>query len=206
MIALILLAAATPGTAVEAERAFGADAQKIGQTTAFLKWSSDKAVMFTPHPANAHAMLNGRKNPPVAIFWWPGRSYVSCDGKLAINTGPWVRDWGKAVGYFTTVWQRQPDGGWKWIYDGGDALDTPRAEGGDIQPRLAACRGKPHNAVMLGTVGAVGSHTGGGRSADGTLVWSWTTGPKGDRRFLAQQWNGKRFETVVEDKVAAPPQ
>ena len=45
MIAVMLLAAQVaaaapaPQTAIEAERAFAADAQKLGQWTAFRKWS-----------------------------------------------------------------------------------------------------------------------------------------------------------------------
>ena len=113
MIAALLLAAAQPMTAIDAERAFADDARTLGQWTAFRKWSTDDALMFVPQPVNAHEFLKDRKDPPVPVFWWPGRSYLSCDGSFAVNTGPWVRDGGKAVGYFTTVWKRQPDGGWK---------------------------------------------------------------------------------------------
>ena len=207
MIAALLLAAAAPAgmTAIEAERAFAADAQKLGQWTAFQKWSTADALMFLPQPTKAHSFFKDRKDPPEAVIWWPGRSYVSCDGSYAINTGPWVREWGKSVGYFTTVWQRQRDRSWKWIYDAGDELTQPRAEGGDIKARTASCRGRPTNPVVMGTIGALGYRNGGSRSRDGTLVWSWTVGPKGDRRFLAQMWNGEKFETVVEDRVAAAP-
>lgn len=141
MIVLLLAAASAPTTAVDAgpaqsavdaERAFAADAHKLGQWTAFRKWAADDALIFVPQPVNAQKWLKDRKDPPVAVFWWPGRSYVSCDGSHAVNTGPWVREWGKSVGYFTTVWQRQSDGGWKWTYDAGDALGSQRPEGGDI--------------------------------------------------------------------------
>jgi hypothetical protein len=203
MIAALLLAAATPMSAIDAERAFAADAQKLGQWTAFRKWAAEDAVMFAPQPSNAHEFLGERKDPPVSVFWWPGRSYVSCDGATAINTGPWVREWGKSVGYFTTVWKRQADGGWKWVYDAGDALKVPRAEGGDIASKRASCEGRPVEAIALG---AEGYHSGGGSSADGTLAWSWAVGPAGDRRFIAQLWNGRAFDTVIDDKVAAPPQ
>ena len=112
MIEALLLAAAEPSmTAIEAERAFVADSQKLGQWTAFRKWAADDAVMFLPQAGSAHAWLKDKADPPVAVFWWPGKSFVSCDGGTAINTGPWVRQWGKSVGYFTTVWKRQPDGG-----------------------------------------------------------------------------------------------
>ena len=202
MIAL-LLAAAAAQTPVDAERAFAADAQNLGQWTAFRDWSTADAVMFTPQPTNAHAFLKDRKDPPVAVFWWPGRSYLSCDGTHAVNTGPWVREWGKSVGYFTTVWQRQPDGGWKWTYDAGDALATPRAEGGDIQPRRASCESKPVEPIMLG---AEGWHSGRGGSADETLAWTWSVGPAGERRLIVQLWNGRDSVTVLDDQVAAPPQ
>ena len=204
MIAALLLAAAQPTTAIEAERAFLVDAQTLGQWTAFRKWSSDEALMFTPEPVNAHEFLKDRKDPPVSIYWWPGRSYVSCDGTYAVNTGPWVRDAGKAVGYFTTVWQRQPDGSWKWIYDGGNGLKTPRAEGGDIRPQQASCEGQPRiDTAITGTTEA-GFSPGGGESADSTLWWSWIVDPAGERTFVAKLWNGRSYDTVINDQIPAP--
>jgi hypothetical protein len=203
MIAAFLLAAAATPSALDAERAFAADAQKLGQWTAFRKYATDDALMFIPQPTNAQTFLKDRKDPPVAVFWWPGRSYVSCDGSTAVNTGPWVREWGKSVGYFTTVWKRQADGGWKWIYDGGDSLPVPRPEGGDIKPDMSSCSGRPHGAKVLGTVKMAGYSSGGGTSPDGTLAWSWTVGPKGARQFLAQQWDGRQFVTVLDQSIAA---
>ena len=204
MIAALLLAAVSPTTAIDAERAFVGDALKLGQWTAFRKYAAEDGLMFVPQPINAQQFLKDRKDPPESVYWWPGRSYVSCNGQFAINTGPWVRERGKAVGYFTTVW-RQRGGTWRWTYDAGDSLPAMRSEGGDIKARTAACSGKPAGAIRLGTIGAAGYKSGGGQSPDGTLVWSWTVGPKGERTFLAQLWNGAKFETIVEDKVAAAP-
>ena len=83
MILALLLAAAAPVpmTAIDAERAFAADSQKFGQWTAFRKWSTPDALMFVPQPTKARDFLKGSKNPPASVFWWPGRSYVSCDGR-----------------------------------------------------------------------------------------------------------------------------
>ena len=211
MIAVLLLATAKPAaatpppqTAIDAERAFAADAQARGQWTAFKAWSTPDATMFTPQPVRARDFLKGRKEPPVAVFWWPGRSFVSCDGKTAINTGPWVREWGKSVGYFTTVWRRQPDGGWKWVYDAGDALTVPRAGGGDIAPVTASCAGKAPPFVAQHArspaVKADDQH-----SADHTLRWSWRVTADGARRFRAYIWNGRTMDKVIDDQVAAPP-
>jgi ketosteroid isomerase-like protein len=204
MIVALLLAAAEPMTAIDAERAFAADAQKLGQWTAFRKYATDDALMFVPQPTNAQQFLKDRKDPPTSVFWWPGRSYVSCDGTVAVNTGPWVRGWGKAVGYFTTVWVKQADGGWKWVYDAGDELKTARAEGGGIKPILASCEGKPPSPAPRGMVSAVATSQF-RQSDDGTLRWSWTVRPDGSRDFAAYVWNGKDMTSVVNDKVAAPP-
>jgi hypothetical protein len=205
MIFALLLAAAstTPVTAIDAERAFVTDAQQHGQWTAFRNYAAPDALMFVPQPVNAQEFLKGRKDPPVSVYWWPGASYVACDGSFAVNTGPWVRQAGKAVGYFTTVWRREGDN-WRWTYDGGDELKASRAQGGDIKPLVATCTGRPRGAVTLGTIGAQGYKSGGGRSRDGTLAWSWAVGPRGDRRFIAQLWDGRRFRTVVDDRIAAP--
>ena len=197
---LALLAAASIVTALDAERAFAADAQKIGQWTAFTKWSADDALMFVPQPINAHQFLKDRKDPPVAVFWWPTKSFVSCDGATAINSGPWVRDGGRSVGYFTTVWKRQPDGSWKWVYDGGDGLKAISAEGKEAAIRTASCSGTPR--PDSGDEPNPGH--GKGFSSDGTLAYQWSVAGDGSREFKALLFNGTDYEVVLEQKVAAP--
>lgn len=205
MILAILLAAVAPApmSAIDAERAFAADAQRTGQWTAFRKWSAPRAMMFVPAPTNAHQFLSPRKDPPQSVFWWPGRSYVSCDGNLAINTGPWVRGYGKTIGYFTTVWARQSDGGWKWVYDGGDELEFARDEGGDIKQVNASCAtpAPPHPAVETFGGDAV---TQDGGSRDGSLRYFWQVAPDGKREFHAWLWDGAKMQPVIVDKIAAP--
>jgi hypothetical protein len=192
-----------PVTAIDAERAFIADAHTIGQWVAFRKWSSEDAVLFGPQPENAHAALKDAPEPKVAIFWWPGQSFVSCDGNLAVNTGPWVRGGGKKVGFFTTVWRRK-DGEWRWIYDGGGDLDTPRAEGGDIKPVVATCPRLPVPPPPQHEMPAdVKWQT--GSSKDGTLNWFWAVSPDGSRTFTTMIWDGRQHKVVIADKIAAPP-
>ena len=65
------------------------DAQRIGQWTAFRKYADRDAVMFTPQAVWARDFLKDRKDPPKAISWRPAHSFVSCDGRTAVNTGPW---------------------------------------------------------------------------------------------------------------------
>ena len=188
-------------TAVDSERAFAADAQTLGQWTAFRKWAAPGALMFTPQPVNAHEFLKPLDDPAVSVQWWPAESYVSCDGTYAVNTGPWVRDGGKSVGYFTTVWRREGDV-WRWIYDAGDSLQAARPRPQQPRVRQASCSGKPLPLPV--PVPPPGFRTGQGQSTDNSLHWMWSVSTKGERRFTARLWNGRAFEDVVTDLAAAP--
>ena len=123
MIAALLLAAAPVATAIDAENAFSRDAKRIGQWTAFRKWADRDAVMFTPQAVWARSFLKPLKDPPKSISWRPAQSFVSCDGRTAVNNGPWFTQDHRQAGYFMTVWQRTP-AGWRWVYDGGGVLPT----------------------------------------------------------------------------------
>lgn len=209
MIIALLLAGASP-TAVDAERAFAAHAQKAGQWTAFRDYAEPTAVMFNPQVVWAQDFLAGRKDPPRSIEWWPAQSFVSCDGDLAVNTGPWRS--GTSHGYFTTVWARQRNGGWKWSYDGGDSLSRPLARPATPAVRRASCAGlnrlrRVYAATTPPTERIAGkppADAGQGRSADGTLSWSWTVTKDGARHFQARQWNGRAYRTVLDQRISAP--
>lgn len=198
MLAL-LLAAATPATAADAERAFAADAQKDGQWTAFRRWSTPEAVMFFPQPAKAHERLKDAKDPPRSVEWVPAASFVSCDGAMAANTGPWRQGGGN--GFFSTVWVRQPEGDWRWIVDGGDELATAREWPAEATTRTAACTGEPPKLESFSVAGAAEN----GWSRDRTLSWQWSVATDGARRFEVRLWNGRDYDTVISDRIAAPP-
>lgn len=204
MLAFLLAAAAlqaapVPKTAADAERAFAADAKANGQWTAFRRWSTPAATMFFPEPAKAHERLKDAQDPPQSVEWTPAASFVSCDGKAAANTGPWRQAAGN--GYFSTIWVRQPAGDWKWVVDGGDELATPRAWPAQTTTRAAACTGKPPRLEAISVAGATES----GWSPDRTLSWQWTVATDGARRFTVRLWTGAAYETVIEDRIAAPP-
>ena len=208
MIPLLLMLAGADTAAktpLEAERAFAADAKAIGQWTAFRKWSADDAVMFVPQPTNAHEFLKDRKDPAEAIDWWPTASYISCDGKTAVNTGGWRRPDG-SVGFFSTVWKRRKGGDWKWYIDGGDetkvALDRPE------RPRVvrAPCR---KNSFRPGPYEDPPPPPSGPAysanrviSDDGTLAYMWRVDANGAREFTVMLAGSER--PVIDDRIAAP--
>ena len=211
MIALMLLAASLP-TAVDAELAFARDAQRIGMWTAFRKYADHDAVMFTPQAAWVQQFLKDRKDPPKSISWRPVHSFVSCDGRTAVNTGPWFTSDGRRGGYFTTVWQRTGPK-WRWVYDGGGPADgaaaTPPAKP-KVHP--ATCRGKAPGAPIIPPPPLTNKQArttpddnGRGESADKTLGWDWKVEKSGARRFRVYQWNGARYAQVLVNDVPAPP-
>ena len=197
MILALLLAQAS---AVDAERAFAADAQRLGQWTAFRKWAADDAILFWPQPTDAKRVLAPLKDPPRAVEWSPARSYVSCDGTLAANTGPTRWPDGR-TGYFSTIWAKQPSGGWKWTVDHGDAHAPRRGALGDKPVvRRASCEGRPRIDPTIET--GVNDQ---GNSRDRTLTWIWQVEDDGSRTVWVALWNGQAFDTVIDDYVAPPP-
>ena len=212
MIVALLLASASLPSAVDAERAFAADAQKIGQWTAFRKYADKDAVMFTPQAVWVQEFLKDRKDPPKTVRWAPAQSFVSCDGRIAVNTGPWWGADGVHHGYFTTVWQRSGRD-WHWVYDGGDG-ETGAIPPAPASPQVhrASCRAKAPGAPIIPPppltpkqARTTPEDNGRGESADKTLGWDWKVEKSGARRFRVYQWNGRRYAQVLVNDIAAPP-
>lgn len=115
-----------PAPVVAAERAFAADGVALGVQASFLKHSAPEAIVFGPEPILAHAAFGQPqpKGPP--LVWWPLWAGISRSGDLGFTTGPYTFD-GQPRAWYFTVWARQPDGSWKWLFDGGPPSDTTGA-------------------------------------------------------------------------------
>ncbi|PZU11581.1 hypothetical protein [Sphingomonas sp.] len=193
MIGLLLAAGIAAGQPVEqAERAFASAAQTDGQWTAFRRFMAPGALILTDGPVDAAKFLAPLKDPRVAIMWWPARTVTSCDGSLAFSTGPWRS--ARGHGRFLTIWQRQPDGGWKWLYDGGGADEPGGSLAGDraFATRGVRCRRLPPPPEMPGALA-------GGASRDGSLRWSLTKDGVAYRMRVLASVTG-RWE-IVADRV-----
>ncbi len=212
MITVFLLAAAPVTTALDAERAFAAEAPKIGQWTAFRKYADKDAVMFTPQAVWVQEFLKDRKDPPSSVRWAPAQSFVSCDGRTAVNTGPWWGADGMHHGYFTTVWQHT-EGKWHWVYDGGDAEDgPPPAKPASAKVRRASCSARAPGAPIMPPpplsskqARTAPEDAGRGESGDKTLGWDWKVEKSGARKFRVYQWAGSRYAEVLTNDISGPP-
>lgn len=168
LLAAVLLAFARPAAAqptaashiVAAERAFAADGLAMGVDGSFLKWSTDDAIMIAGGaPQRAHDILD-----PNAVFdaaapslvWWPNWAGIAKSGDLGFTSGG-VEVGGRRTGHYFTVWQRQPDGGWKWVYDGGTGATSADVPGPESEPLLlpTSILGSPSPEAAVAEVRAV---------------------------------------------------
>jgi ketosteroid isomerase-like protein len=158
-------AAPTPEPVVAAERAFAADGLALGIKRSFLKHSADDAIILQPDPVNAHEAMGQMPDPePGAklpqLVWWPLWAGVARSGDLGFTTGPFHFN-DKPIGHYFTVWKKQPDGSWKWIFDGGVDADPvgqpaagapvgflPLASHGSASPQAAAAEVRAAEAEL----------------------------------------------------------
>lgn len=125
---------ADPAPVIAAELAFAARAAEAGISTAFLDFMTDDAIVFAPDPEPARRIYGDRppsKSPKeggTLLAWWPNWAGIARSGDLGFTTGPAEVN-GRRTQHYFTVWVRQPDGGWKWVYDGGAQSDARKAPG-----------------------------------------------------------------------------
>ncbi|WP_141653058.1 DUF4440 domain-containing protein [Phenylobacterium immobile] len=126
--------AADPAPVVAAEHAFAKSVGDRGVRDGFLAHMADDAVVFSPDAMNAKTFFTGRppgkapKDGGTLLTWWPTFAGLAASGDLGFTTGPAEAD-GKRFTHYFTVWKRQADGGWKWVYDGGVQNDASHDPG-----------------------------------------------------------------------------
>ena len=205
---------ANPSAVIATEIEFATMAREKGQWTAFQAFAAPDAVMFTPAMVYAGAWLKGKANPAVAASWQPHVVWSSCDGTVAVSHGAWQLS--GRTGYFTTVWQKQKDGKYKWVLDHTDKLNEPLAAPEMLKGQVADCpeRGK-HPAGPSPTRGQApkGKVTGlpsldpakrEGKSDDGTLNWLVSVETDGARNLSVEWKKDGAFTPVLIEEVDAP--
>lgn len=209
--------AAQPSTIVAVELAFSRAARERGQWSAFRLFAAPGALLHGDSgPFLIEPWLATQTDPPEAAQWQPRTVVMSCDGALAVSQGRY-RDPDGTVGNFFTVWERQPTGEYRYVFEAGDA-DVPQpprrkeieARPGDIvvteidavQGLLATCpRGgagiPPPPAIPVGEEGKADARL----SRDGTLRWRWEHRADGTRFAAADYFHQGRWLTAIEQSL-----
>ena len=179
------------GKVVATELAFARAAQEDGQWTAFAEYAADGALLFGRTGAiEAKPWLRTQTDPPAAVKWEPHRVWSSCDGSLAITQGGFVDPDG-SVGTFNTVWKRQRDGEYRWVFDFGYPQDEAPKEPEMVQSAIASCR--EGLSAPQGEPGARVS-----TSRDGSLAWSFHLVGEGERRYDVWLATADGWQHVVD--------
>ncbi len=183
---------ANPSKVIATEIAFAQAARTDGQWTAFRRFAGEGARIFSGSGAiEAAPWLKQQTDPAQAVSWEPHAVWSSCDGSLAVTTGAFAEP-GGAEGAFNTVWRRQRDGEYRWVFDFGYPQDRAPAKPERIAAQVADCAAPDAAALPADAQ----------RSVDGTLAWRFETDAAGVRRMTAWIARDGAFAQVLT--AAAP--
>lgn len=210
---------ANPSAVIAAELAFAQSAQDNGQWTAFAASAAPDALLFRPQMVWARQWLNGRPNPAVARTRQPHEVWSSCDGAVVVSHGAWQES--GEFGWFTTVWQLQPDGSYKWVLDHGDALQQALPAPEMLSAHVADCpervgrkgrlrdakRDRPNQTkkFKLKDLPPLDPAHRAGTAPDGSLRWDIAVAPDGSRKFAAYWKKDGQEQTALAEQVTARP-
>lgn len=115
---------------IATEYAFASAAAEIGTIDAFLKFVADDGIIFRPSAVNGKTFLSNAPKKTGLLSWYPTYAGISRDGDMGFTTGPadFKKDKDSSAiwfGNFSTVWQRQSNGEFKFAIDIGNSNNKP---------------------------------------------------------------------------------
>lgn len=198
--AAFLGSAAEPSAVIATELAFAREARDKGTWTAFRHYAAGDAVWPGPNWENVQAALKGVADPAQAIVWEPDRVWSSCDGSFALSTGPATHPSGKRT-RFTTIWQRQDGGSYRWVLDQGFGLEANYDNPEMIAALIADCPAgpKPRGQDARRAIAWQSA-----QSDDGTLAWRTELKPDCSRTLVVRARRGEDMLEVYR-RTSPPP-
>ncbi|MFD2569266.1 DUF4440 domain-containing protein [Spirosoma soli] len=117
-------------TMISTERSFASQALHVGNKQAFLTFMADSAIMYNKGQLTyAKPVWQQRPEWTDKLHWGPAFADISQAGDMGFTTGPWyIENDNKRAGEgsFLTIWKRQPDGHYKFLFDLG--IDYTKAD------------------------------------------------------------------------------
>ena len=131
-LALAACSGAAPDTrtdaVVAADRYFAADAGRIGWIDAYPVWAAKEGFVLQGGGLESALTFAENIHPDVrgdtSLAWGPDFAGVSAAGDFGFTSGVFNGD-GTAFGHYLTVWRKQADGNWRWLFEGGIDVTTP---------------------------------------------------------------------------------
>ena len=151
--------AETAAAVIAVEREFAADGAARGWAASFRRYHAPEAIMLQPDPIKAEitlAKVDG--DGPNTLLWRPGYAGIARSDDFGFTTGPvQFRGQEGVRGHYFTVWRKQPDGTWKWIFDAGcDVSDpTPLPADAEVPTLPTASSGAGSASAAINAVAAV---------------------------------------------------
>ena len=197
-------APATPAPVVAAERAFAADGLELGVQASFLKHSAPEGILLAPEPVLAKAVFGAPRPKGKPLVWWPLWAGVARSGDLGFTTGPYTAD-GRPGGYYFTVWAKQPDGAWRWLFDGGppSAMIDAAPQGSKVAYARLADRkaGSPARAMIQVSAAEIALHA----QAKTDARAAFLAAVADDGRIVGSRAAPPRTRAELEAEVATRP-
>ena len=122
---------ADPQVIIDADIAFSDMSQDEGISKAFLHYADSSAVIFRikDHPMEGYGAIYESfkdSSPDVTLTWKPEFADIAASGDLGYSWGKYLRIKKDSVGnpveqrgYYISIWKKQHDGTWKYVFDGG---------------------------------------------------------------------------------------
>lgn len=207
---------AQPSKVVAAEIAFARAAREQGQYTAAALYAAPGAIYHTDSglvSASTFLQTVGA-DPQNSVAWTPKIVVISCDAALAVSQGRYLAPDGE-VGNYVTVWRRQPDREYRWIYSvsGPDVpqpikLHIEEPEEGSIVVTamdavlglISDCSG-PSLEASTASVMSEGwdIEQGNEFSPDRSLRWSWAHSVSGRKDITADYLSQGEWQTAIKE-------
>lgn len=119
---------------LETDRRFSELSAEKGAYEAFDSFMADDAVLYQDrsHPIRGGAAIREAMTGDGTLRWEPFFADISESSDLGYTLGEYaytVTDslgvLRTSTGYYVSIWKRQPDGGWKFVFDSGVRSPLP---------------------------------------------------------------------------------
>ena len=188
---------ALPSDMIALELSLSRAARDKGQTNALRNFAADDAQTYDGGaPVRLADWARQHPAPAAPIPWDTPAGWMRCDGATAVTYGAW--DQGPAHGWYSTVWQRQKKGTYRFLLTQTDTTAAPLPVPEFAEAKVADCplRRRGEQPAPAPKEAPATDHLS-GEAPDHTLNWSTTPRPDGGRDYVLRvKLDGKEQEVL----------